>query len=120
MNEDIKEIYKEMYKAMIEKNEKKLNELHDDSFVLVHMTGMCQSKSEYISSIMNGTLNYFSVAHDDISVTVNGDTAVLMGKSNVEAAVFGGSRNIWRLRLDMKLVNKNGIWLFTEARASAY
>ena len=113
-------LYREMYSAMINKDRAELERIHDDSFVLFHMTGMKQSKNEYISAIMGGTLNYYSAVHDDMEVTVNGDTARLTGKSKVMAAVFGGGKSTWRLQLDFELIRKNGEWYFTFARASAY
>lgn len=39
----IRSAYKKMYDGMIAKNAEVLREVLDDSFVLVHMTGMCQS-----------------------------------------------------------------------------
>ena len=51
--------YKKMYEGMIAKDEGILNEVLDDSFVLVHMTGMRQAKDAFIKAVMNGTLNYF-------------------------------------------------------------
>ena len=120
MNEDIKSFYKQMYSAMIDKDEYALDRLHDESFVLVHMTGMRQPKQEYIRAILNGVLNYYSAEHEDIFVKIQNDTAELVGKSKVNAAVFGGGRHTWRLRLDMRLINKNGKWLFTYAKASTY
>lgn len=58
--EELIKLYHDMYAAMVAKDEEKLRRVHDDSFVLIHMTGMNQSKEEYIRAIMNGTLNYFS------------------------------------------------------------
>ena len=113
-------LYREMYSAMINKDRAELERIHDDSFVLFHMTGMKQSKSEYISAIMGGTLNYYSAVHGDMEVAVNGDTARLTGKSKITAAVFGGGKQTWRLQLDFELVRKNGEWYFTFARASTY
>ena len=118
--EKIIKLYEEMYRAMINKDRTELERIHDDSFALIHMTGMKQSKSEYISAIINGTLNYYSAVHGDVEVKVNGDTASLTGKSKVTAAVFGGGRSTWRLQLDLELIRKNGEWYFTLARASAY
>ena len=74
--EQIIQLYKEMYVAMVNKDKTELERVHDDSFVLVHMTGMRQSKEVYISSIMDGTLNYYSATHQDIQVEINDDTAV--------------------------------------------
>ncbi len=59
-NEQIIKLYHDMYAAMVAKDEAELKRLHDDSFVLIHMTGMHQSKQEYIRAIMDGTLNYYS------------------------------------------------------------
>ena len=113
-------LYKEMYTAMIRKDRAELEKVHDDSFVLVHMTGMRQPKSVYISSIMDGTLNYYSANHEEMRVTVSGNTATLTGRSRVSAAVFGGGKHTWRLQLKFTLVKKSDDWYFTSASASTY
>lgn len=118
--EQIIQLYKKMYSAMVNKDKAELERVHDDSFVLVHMTGMRQPKDVYISSIMDGTLNYFSAEHEDMQVEVKGDTAVLVGRSRVTAAVFGGGKHTWRLQLRFQLVKKNGEWRFALASASTY
>ena len=118
--EQIIQLYKEMYTAMVNKDRAELERVHDDSFVLVHMTGMRQPKDVYISSVMDGTLNYYSASHEDMQVKVKGDTAVLIGKSRVTAAVFGGGKHTWRLQLRFQLVKENGEWHFALASASTY
>lgn len=118
--EQIIQLYREMYTAMVNKDRAELERVHDDSFVLVHMTGMRQPKDIYISSIMDGTLNYYAASHEDMQVEVKGDTAVLIGKSRVTAAVFGGGKHTWRLQLRFQLVKKNGEWRFALASASTY
>lgn len=57
----IEALYRVMYKAMMAKDTVTLNRIHADDFVLTHMTGMYQSKQEYISAIAGCTLNYYSV-----------------------------------------------------------
>ena len=52
--EQIIQRYKEMYTAMVNKDRAELERVHDDSFVLVHMTGMRQPKDVYIGSITDG------------------------------------------------------------------
>ena len=118
--EQIIQLYKEMYTAMVNKDRAELERVHDDSFVLVHMTGMRQPKDIYISSIMDGTLNYYAASHEDMQVEIKGNTAVLIGKSRVTAAVFGGGKHTWRLQLRFQLVKKNGEWRFALASASTY
>ena len=114
------QLYEEMYTALINKNRSTLERVHDDGFVLIHMTGMRQSKQEYINAVMDGTLNYYSAAHEDMQVEINGETAVLTGRSRVNAAVFGGGKHTWRLQLRFQLVKKNGGWRFAMASASTF
>ena len=118
--EQIIQLYKEMYTAMVNKDRAELERVHDDSFVLVHMTGMRQTKDAYIISIMDGTLNYYSATHEEIQVQLDGDTAVLTGRSKVTAAVFGGGKHTWRLQIRFQLVKKNDGWRFALASASTY
>ena len=116
----IEALYREMYKAMVEKDSATLNRVHADDFVLTHMTGMHQSKQVYIQSIVNGTLNYYSAEHEQMDIRVNGNKATLTGRSRVNAAVFGGGRHTWRLQLYFDLVKEDGMWRFTAAHASTY
>ena len=118
--QQIEQLYQEMYRAMVEKDTTTLNRVHADDFVLVHMTGMRQSKQEYINAIADGTLNYFSAKHEQMDIQIDGDTATLTGRSCVTAAVFGGGRGTWRLQLRFQLVKRDERWLFTESRASTY
>ena len=118
--EKIIQLYKDMYSAMVNKDKAELERVHDDSFALIHMTGMRQSKKVYISSIIDGTLNYYSAQHDDMQVKITGDTARLTGRSKVKAAVFGGGEHTWRLQLEFTLIKRNDEWYFTLATASTY
>ena len=105
---------------MIQKDGSALNNLLDESFVLVHMTGMRQNKQAFIGAIQNGTLNYFSEELRDSEVKVNDKEILFTGKSFVSAAVFGGGRHTWRLRLDIKFINVGGDWLISDAVASTW
>ena len=118
--ERIENCYRRMYSGMIEKNCEDLMDVLDEAFVLVHMTGMRQSKEAFIRAVEDGTLNYFSAEHQRIDVTVHQSLAELRGRSIVNAAVFGGGRHTWRLQLDLRLAQKDEGWKIVEARASTY
>lgn len=118
--EQIIEAYQRMYKAMVDKDMDALDEVLDETMVLVHMTGRTQDKKSYMASIAAGTLNYFSEKTENIEVSIEGDHATMTGQSRVEAAVYGGGRGWWSLQLAMKLVKKDGVWRFAEGRASTY
>ena len=118
--EQIEACYRQMYRGMVEKDRGLLSEVLDDTFVLFHMTGMRQSKEAFIRAVEDGTLNYYSADHQRTDAEVHGDTAELVGRSVVNAAVFGGGWNTWHLQLRLKLIRASGTWKVTEARAATY
>ena len=118
--EKIENCYRQMYSGMIAKDRNLLFEVLDDSFVLVHMTGMQQTKTEFIRAVEDGTLNYYSAKHQQMEVEIQGEQADMIGRSLVSAAVFGGGKHTWRLQLKLQLVRKADVWKITEARASTY
>ena len=118
--QQIIELYNHMYQAMVEKDTATLNSIHANEFVLIHMTGMRQSKHEYINAIADGTLNYYSAEHEQMDVAIDGDRAILIGRSRVTAAVFGGGKHTWQLQLTFQLVKHDGQWFFTSSQASTY
>ena len=120
VKEQIEACYQQMYRGMVEKDRTLLSEVLDDTFVLIHMTGMRQSKETFIRAVENGTLNYYSADHQRMDTEIHGDTAELVGRSVVNAAVFGGGRNTWHLQLRLQLIRTNSAWKVTEARASTY
>ena len=117
---EIQKAYIRMYDGMIAKDEKVLQDVLDDSFVLIHMTGMRQPKDAFIKAVMDGTLNYYSAQHENLPVEISGDTAVLTGKSYLAAAVFGGGRRGWRLQQKCSLIKTDDGWKITESTASTY
>ena len=118
--QQIEQVYRQMYEAMVAKDTATLNRLHADDFVLKHMTGMRQSKQQYIRAIADGTLNYFEAQHEQMDISIDGDRATLTGRSRVTAAVFGGGRHTWQLQLRFTLRKEHGHWLLTSSEASTY
>jgi len=118
--ETIKEIYRRYWKCMIDKDESELRSLMSDDYYLMHITGTRQSIDEFISGLLDGTFNYYSAEHDAIQISVNGNTATMVGKSKVLAAVYGGGKSRWRLRGDFTLRKENENWKLTSSKASTY
>ena len=118
--EAIRDLYRRYWRCMIDKNADGLRELMADDYALTHMTGVRQSKDEFIKGLMEGTFNYYAADHDSIEVTITADGAFLTGKSRVLAAVYGGRKSSWKLRGDFTLRKENGVWRMTGSKASTY
>ena len=79
-----------------------------------------QSAEVFIKGLLDGTFNYYSADHESIEVTLDGDHAVMVGRSRVMAAVYGGRKSSWRLQGNFTLRREQGVWRFTSSRASTY
>ena len=108
--EEIRELYRQYWQCMINKDADGLRSMMSEDYYLRHMTGVKQSVSEFISGLTNGTFNYYSAEHDSIEVNITGDIATMIGKSRVVAAVYGGGKNKWRLQGDFTLRIEKGSW----------
>ena len=116
------QLYRDLCDASIRKDADAITALLADDYALIHMTGMRQSREEYVEAVWDGTLNYYQAKHEDIEVIVapDGLAASIRGRSRITAAVFGGGRHTWRLQQDLKAVKRDGTWLLLESRASTY
>ena len=118
--QQIKDQYRSFYRAVIAKDRAGMEATLDESFHLIHMTGMRQSRDEDIRYSLRGTMSYFSGEPVNLEAKVSGNTATLLAQSRVEAAVFGGGHHTWQLQLDMKAERIDGYWKFTDAVASTF
>ena len=116
----IRKVYEDMYRAMIAKDTASLGSLLSEDSILIHITGHRQPRKEYLAEIAAGVLNYYSVDTDALEITVNGETARMIGRSRVNAAVYGGGRHTWRLQMDSELRKIDGHWKITLSKASTY
>lgn len=113
-------LYDELVRCMIFKDVKTLDGLMTEDAVLIHMTGLRQTKADYLKGIADGTFNYYSAQTDSVEVTVSGDSARLIGRSRISAAVYGGGRHTWRLQMDSQCIREDGRWKLQITRASTY
>jgi len=118
--EIIKELYIKLCDASIKKDKNTLLDILSDDYILVHMTGMHQSREQYIDSVLSGKLKYFESKHESIEVNINEDTATIIGKTKTLASPFGMSKSWWRLRQDLEVKKINNEWKLTKSKASTY
>ena len=116
----IQELYRDYWRSMIHKDEQRLRDLMAEDYYLENMTGVRQTREEFLAGLRAGTFNYYSAEHDAIEVRVNDNLAEMIGKSRVTAAVYGGSKKPWRLQGYFTLKKEDGTWKMTSSRASTY
>ncbi len=114
LQEEVLERFIEFQQAMIDKDERALNEILSDNYTLTHMSGKKQTKQEYIDEIMDGTLNYYKSTinnprismHDDTKATFNADVTL-------DAKVYG-MKGTWTLQSEQTMEKIDGIWYISK------
>jgi hypothetical protein len=108
-----------MIRGMLERNTGLLDELLDASYTLEHITGYVQPKREWLEDIESGRMRYHSEQERSTSVDVAGDTAVVVGRSVVDATI-GGGRGTWKLQLTTEYLRDSDRWVGMRTVATTY
>ena len=95
----VRKLYIDLCEASINKDLIKLDEILSDDYVLVHMTGMKQTKEDYLDSVKSGELSYFESKHESIDVNLNRDDINFENKS---CLVFGKGKKMREVYFDGK------------------
>ena len=103
--------FKEFQLALIEKDEIKLNEILDDNYELVHMSGKRQNKEEFIGEILDGVLNYYHSTIKNVGIDVKEEIASISADVTLDAKVYG-IKGVWTLNTNITLRKINNVWYF--------
>lgn len=97
--------------AMIAADTVRLGAMMDDSIILRHITGMTQTKREWLEEVANGSMKYHKIEKRDVVVTSNSDGSASVSFTSVITATIWGSYGTWTLSGTMRLVKRNGRWI---------
>lgn len=103
--------YEEMEQAMIDRDMDKLNEIILDGTTFTHMSGMTQSKEEYLRDIKNEELDYQEYRIENPSVTIKGDEAIIEARVYLTANAYG-AQGTYPFDIQSHFQRINGEWFF--------
>ena len=86
----------------------------DDGIILRHITGMTQTKREWLEEVASGSMKYHKIEKRNVKVSLNADGSVNVSFTSVITATIWGSYGTWTLNGTMLLVKRNGKWIRTE------
>lgn len=104
----------EFQQALIDKDEDKLNEILTEKYELIHMSGKRQTKEEFISEIMDGTLNYYeSEIIDPTVLWGDSERPTLVADVTLTAKVYG-IKGKWTLDTTVDFEKIDEKWYFSK------
>ena len=80
------------FKAMVEEDMDSLEGFLADDLTYSHTTGWTETKSEFLSTVKSRSIDYLSMAPEDVEVRIYGEVAVMTGLSKMQGAV--GDRKV--------------------------
>lgn len=75
------------FKAMIDADMESLEGFLANDLTYTHTTGWIETKSEFMSTVESGSIDYMTVTPRKIKVRIYGDIAVMTGLSRMQGAV---------------------------------
>ena len=100
----------EYCQAMTDADIDKMREILSEDMIFTHMSGMQQSREEYLADIANGRLNYFTIGIEKPVIEVDGETAAITFTSVLNANAYG-ARGTFRMKGTHHYENRDGEWI---------
>jgi hypothetical protein len=118
---EIIRVLRAYHTAMVDADTAGLDDLLDEEFALVHITGYVQPKDEWFGVLRSGEFDYHRIEIDDntVSVSIDGRTAEVRGRGIFNATI-NGMRNPWRLQFTVRFARRGDTWIIAHARYTSF
>lgn len=103
----------QLQKALINKDIEKLDELFDDSFLLIRGSGRQETKTEFLNDIADDVLHYRESKIQIPSIKIKGDKASIITIVDLRTCLLG-VQSIWNLDSKFKLRKIDDDWYFVK------
>lgn len=114
MRQEIEQFLDDWKNAMIAVDTARLGAMMDDDIILHHITGMTQTKREWLEEVASGSMTYHKIETRDVVVTFNREGSASVSFTSVITATIWGGYGTWTLSGKMRLVRRIGRWIRTE------
>ena len=109
VEDEVRRVEFEWGEAFERKDLATLDRLMADEYILTDPLGNVRSKAESLAAIESNQINFESTESDDVKVRINGDTAVVTGRSTFRGRYKGWSM-AGRYQYTDVLVRRRGAW----------
>ncbi|WP_316675269.1 nuclear transport factor 2 family protein [uncultured Tolumonas sp.] len=104
------------HESMVNQDTDTLNDILDNAYYLVHITGYVQPKHEWFQVIHNHTFVYHDIRILDLQIDINdaNSQAVVSGSGIFKATIYGMNRP-WHLNFKLFVNAINDKWQISHA-----
>jgi ketosteroid isomerase-like protein len=116
--DEIRQIEIEWGEAFERRDIPTLDRLMSDEYILTDPLGNVRNKSESLAAIQTNDVHFESTKSDNVNVMINGDTAVVTGRSTFRGRYKGWSMSGQYQYTDV-LVKRRGVWTAVSSHITA-
>lgn len=84
----------ERYRAMLAKDDARLDQLLDERLRYIHSSGVVDSKESYLSGLREGVWDYRAITRDDQTIVPLGDAALVFCHLKIDLVVRGSAKKV--------------------------
>jgi len=112
----VRKLERERVNALVAGDLKVLERILADDWIYIHSSGLVDTKASFIQSIKSGALKYEAMDHDDVTVKMFPDLALIKGRTDIRVRSGGpaGELRSLQLRFTCIYVMKGGRWQMVE------
>ncbi len=115
-------VHDAFFRAVVDADTKKLENLTHNSFVWTHRGGNQQTRQQLLDQLSSGQLRFSKIDPANVTVNLIGDSAIVRGTATAQrSAVPGGSPDAapFNVSYTFVLANPGGAWLVVGLHGSA-
>lgn len=100
---------KELYRAMVDKDGKTLENLTTQDLTYGHSSGNIENKTQYIDAVLHGSFEFSSIVPEEQKIHISGKTAIVRHIFVAEGTDNGEPADV-RIGIMMTYQKQNGKW----------
>lgn len=106
---DVLETQQKRFRAMVEADRAALEALLADDLVYIHTTGVIDTKSSLIDSVVSGAIDYTRLVPTDTTLRFAGNAAIITGSADL-GVIAGGKTHEASIRFTEVYVDAGDGW----------
>lgn len=107
---EVRQLELKRVKALVRSDTATLDSILSDDLIYTHSTGLVDTKASFIDSIKSGALKYEAMDHDDPSVRMFADLALITGRSAVRVRTANAELQSFQIRFTNVYAKRGGRW----------
>lgn len=103
-------VYEDLQQAMIDVDMERLREILPDDYVARHITGVTQTREEWLADIESGEMVYYAFSDVSYELSQSGDQVQLSVSQRITANIYG-SQGTWSIPGTRTFEKRDGHWV---------